>query len=223
MPDASSAAERLDRLLAALKLGGVALATTVQAFRLDAVDDDVIRGLRLGPRHAPRSSGGLLLPTFMPKAPERIVGLIRVRPSQGRHGFIGRPVGIAGPISVVSAPRVVLVDAPMLALRLYDRGIQNVAIVEHLDVLTTLVPWIAQRTVVLASHRYAGIEAMRNALPAHLRQQVESAMLRSCEGSSPDDDLKRIGATFGQLRFFHKRRWWELTPQEWNRRRSRNW
>lgn len=198
---ASSPSDRADRRVVAVLRAwakvGVTSAETVRAFRLDVVDAALIRSLPLGPRRGPRYQAGLLIPTFDPGEPEKIVGLVRVQDGQRRHGFLGNPAGIAGPASISTAERVVLTDAPLLALRLHQAGIQHVALVEEPAVLRPLAAWLRQRMVVLASYRHGGTRAMLAELPPDRRSETAKVVLPAFEGGS--EVLAELGVDPQQL------------------------
>lgn len=183
-PTSPRADRRVVAVLRAWAKAGITDSATVRAFRLDAVDAALIRSLPLGPRRGPRSRAGLLIPTFDPGEPEKFVGVVRVQDGQRRHGFLGSPAGIAGPASISTAEKVVLADAPLLALRLHQAGVQHVALIEEPAVLRPLAAWLRQRMVVLASYRHAGTRAMLAELPPDRRAETAKVVLPAFEGGS---------------------------------------
>jgi hypothetical protein len=199
-PSAASANRRIAAVLRSCSRAGITDPDTVRAFRLDAVDAALVRSLPLGPRRRPRSLGGLLIPTFNPSEPDKVIGLVRVQDAQHRHGFLGPPAGIAGAVDIASAKKVVLADAPLLALRLHQAGVQHVALVEEPAVLRPLANWLMQRTVALASYRKRGLAAMRAALPPTRQADATGALLQSFEGGSPAAALVALGFQRLQLR-----------------------
>ena len=108
--------------------------------------------------------GGLNLPTFDPRDPERVVGVIRMVPCQHKHHFATPPVGLACTSSIATEPRIVLVDAPLLGLRLAQAGVTGIAIVEDPAALVPLRDWLGQRELVIAGGKQRSVEAIANAL-----------------------------------------------------------
>ncbi|MCK6491480.1 MAG: hypothetical protein L6R48_24790, partial [Planctomycetes bacterium] len=119
---------------------------TVAAFRIGTVSDADVARICPGQRKLTRA--GLNLPTFDPRHPDILVGVIRLTPAQHLHRHIGPPAGIAAAPGLADAPRVVLVDNPLLGLRLHELGVAGVAIVEDPAVLAPLTDWLAAREVV---------------------------------------------------------------------------
>ncbi|MBA2480023.1 MAG: hypothetical protein H0V44_05120 [Planctomycetes bacterium] len=107
---------------------------------------------------------GMNLPTYDPRDPERVVGVVRLTPAQNHHRFITRHVGLACGADIASASRVVLADVPLLGLRLANYGVAGVAIVEDTAVLPPLVDWLHGRELVIAGFRSASRAAIRAAL-----------------------------------------------------------
>lgn len=94
------------------------------------------------------SSSGISIPTFDPRHPTTVVGVVRLTPSQNKHGFVTPPIGVACAADVMTAPRLVLVDNPLLGLRLAQAGVVGVAIVEDSAALLPLTDWLQARDVV---------------------------------------------------------------------------
>ncbi len=152
-----------------LRMHGVIDPATIAAFRLDGVDDATLTRLRTAPgwkqRQRPFGLNGVNFPTGDPRQPNVILGAGRLSFTQGQHGFITSPVGIAGPTDLDRHERVVLVDSLLLALRLHQAGVRDVALVEDAVVLAPLLPWLAsRREVILVSHKRAGLAAMASVL-----------------------------------------------------------
>lgn len=138
---------------------------TWSAFRMGQVDAATI--LRLWPGGRRRvAQAGLLVPTFDPREPMVIRGLLRLMISQHGAGCVGEPCGIAGPSELATAPRVVLVDSLLLGLRLHQAGVRGVAVVQDPAVLAALRAWWSSRTVVIASTAAPRAEALAAALAA---------------------------------------------------------
>jgi hypothetical protein len=124
-------------------------ADTAAAFRLDTVPDADLARLLTPRQRVHLAPSGIWLPTCDPRQPATITGLIRLTQAQNKHAFIGHPAGIACPVATATAPRVVLVDSPLLGLRLHEHGVAGVAIVEDAAVLDPLTDWLAAREVVI--------------------------------------------------------------------------
>jgi len=144
---------------------GITAPETWAAFRLGTPAPAVLARLGLTGRKAP-GPGGISVPTWTPEAPQRVAGLVRLNFGQSKHRFITPFAGIAGSTLVLTAPRIVLADHPLLALRLHQAGAMGgaVALVEDSVVLPPLVSWLANRDIVLVSYRADGLAAMRAAL-----------------------------------------------------------
>lgn len=123
-------------------------ADTAAAFRIDAVSDGDLARLLTPRQRAHLTASGIWLPTMDPRSPATITGLIRLTPAQHLHRHIGPVAGIAGAPGLAEALRVVLVDNPLLGLRLHERGVAGIAIVEDPAVLIALADWLAAREVV---------------------------------------------------------------------------
>lgn len=146
-----------------LRSVGLTDPATWAAFRLGQFDpSDRDRAGLTGIRLA--TGTALDLPTFDPRDPERVLGLIRMTEVRHRHRFITDPVGLAGPLDLRDQAVVVLVDTPLLGLRLHQAGVRGAAVVEDPQVLPALLPWLSTRTLVLASHRHADLETLRRTL-----------------------------------------------------------
>lgn len=131
-----------------LRSQGVTDERTWAAFRLGTVSDADLHRLLTSTQLRQLRPSGIWLPTFDPHKPEVITGLIRLTPAQNQHRIMGTPTGLAGPADLDQRRRVVLVDNPLLALRLHERGVPGVAIVEDPAVLLPLTAWLAAREVV---------------------------------------------------------------------------
>lgn len=143
---------------------GVTSAATRDAFRLDRMTPaDVARFACTGKR-ALRPVHGLSIPTFDPRDPDRVLGIVRLNYAQNKHRFITPPAGIAGPVDLVDQPQVVLTTSPLTALRLHQAGVHHVALVEDPAVLVPLRDWLLERSVVLALHQRREADALRVAL-----------------------------------------------------------
>ncbi len=85
-----------------------------------------------------------------------------MREGAGRiqHAFIGVPRGLGGPTDLDRHLRVVLADAPFLAMRLHQAGVAGVALAEDPAVLPPLRDWLVGRDLVVAGYRRCGIDAL---------------------------------------------------------------
>ncbi len=131
-----------------LRAQGIMDPATWQALRVDAVADSDLTRLLTPRQRAHLLPQGLWLPTFDPREPQRIIGLIRLSPSQNQHRFVSAPAGLASPSDLNQHARVVLCDHPLRAMRLYERGVRGIAIVEDPAVLLPLTAWLSAREVV---------------------------------------------------------------------------
>jgi len=109
---------------------------------------------------------GLLIPTFDPREPEKPIGLVRQNYAQNKHAFVTERTGVGCSTDCASHARLVLADAPLLALRLIQAGVRGVLLVEAPSVLGPLLDWLASRELVLASYKPQGLEALKAAVNA---------------------------------------------------------
>ncbi|MBA3707212.1 MAG: hypothetical protein H0W83_00155 [Planctomycetes bacterium] len=144
---------------------GITSPETWSAFRLGTPAPAVLARLGLTGRKAP-GAGGVSIPTWQPETPDRMAGLVRLTPGQHRHRFASVPAGIGGPITVATAPRVVLANNPLLALWLHQCGVEDVALVEEMGVLPPLAAWLRSRTLICAAHNQNDLQAMESGLAA---------------------------------------------------------
>ena len=144
-------------------------------------------------------TSGINLPTYDPRAPERVVGVIRLTPAQNQHRFASPPVSIGCAVTIANAQRVVLVDGPLSGLRLAQAGVEHVALVEDPTTLGPLVEWLAGREVVIAAHRHARINAMKAAL-GEVGARAIIAPINSDIGLSPDSTFAILGITKDAVR-----------------------
>ncbi|MEK7414230.1 MAG: hypothetical protein AAB263_13025 [Planctomycetota bacterium] len=137
-------------------------AATAAAFRVGAVDDATLTHLCPGLR---RLTGvGVNMPTFDPRHPDVPVGVIRLTPAQHLHRFMSAPAGLACASDLDQRKRVVLCDNPLMAMRLYEAGVVDVALVEDPAVIASLHDWFAAREVVLLSTKTKRLADMQSAL-----------------------------------------------------------
>lgn len=165
--------------------------STWDAYRLGQVDAAIYERLGLVGRRLPRG-GGVSIPTCDPRQPDQIVGVVRLTPAQNKHTFASAPAGLACPIDIDNRSRVVLVDAPLLALRLHQAGVHDVALVEDPAVLAPLADWLVRREVLLASYTAAGLNRLAGAMPAALIQ-VQRVLM----SMSPDRTSDGVRALLG--------------------------
>jgi hypothetical protein len=157
-PALSSAAQEY------LRAQGITDERTWAAFRLEHVDAATQARFGFGGQWRLRPEHGISIPTFDPRDPGTITGIIRQCYGQNQHRFVTDPVGLAGPADLAHLPRVVLTTAPLTAMRLHQDGVLDVALVEDLAALAPLRPWLAEREVILAVHKLASVAPMRTAL-----------------------------------------------------------
>ncbi len=144
------------------------------------------RTLRLG------MPGTILMPTFHPGEPEKVVGFIRLTASWDLHRFATPPAGLACTADIINAPRVVIADVPLLGLRLANLGVGGVAVVEDPAVLPPLVEWLSTREVVIAGFRTASRAAIRAALGEVGARAIDVVMLPEI-GRSPAASMRVLG------------------------------
>lgn len=156
-----------------LRTEGITDPSTWAAFRLGTVTDADLHRLLTMPQRRQLRPAGFWLPTFDPRQPAILAGLIRLTPAQHKHTFIGRPAGIAGPVDLDQHHRVVLTTAPLTALRLHQAGVDGVALVEDAAVLAPLLPWLTTKELVIVSHQHQAIAAIQRALGELPARQVQ--------------------------------------------------
>lgn len=188
-----------------LKDNGITDERTWSAFRIGTGDPEILSSLADAERERLKSmklitwnnrlalaGSGAFLPTFDPRSPENVTGFIRLCPAQNKHHFATTPLGLACGPDIDSAKRVVLVDSPWLAFRLAQVGAKNVAIVESPEVLMPLKDWMASKTLVLASYRNDGLDAMKAALGT-LAANVTTLLFMPDLRRSPPTSLEALG------------------------------
>jgi hypothetical protein len=196
---------------ALLRSAGITDPATWAAFRLGAGGDSLAAGLdpnaweqckALGLRR--QSVGfvlagpGINIPTVDPRDPGRTIGFVRILPAQAKHRFATAPAGIACAADIGQQLRVVLVDAPLLALRLHQAGVRGVALVEDPVVLVPLQSWLAERQVFVVSQRKAGLAALVAAL-GPIGGAATPVQVQGDLGLSSDEALDLLGLDRGVL------------------------
>lgn len=177
------------RQLTYLDQQGISTATAA-AFRVDAVPEaDLARLLRPNQR---TSRSGCWLPTCDPREPAQIAGLIRLTPAQHHHRFVTPPVGLAGDPAGWTGRRIILTDSPLQAMRLHQRGVTAVAVVDDPAVLLSLLDWLAGRELIVASFRAHSRAAIISAL-GHLGKQARDLTLLPELDRSPAVTLAALG------------------------------
>jgi len=142
--------------------------------------------------------GGLNLPTFDPREPDRVLGFIRMNQAQDKHRVSGVPKGVAGAVGLGQEPRIIMVDAPLVGLRLAQAGVAGVVVVEDPVVLPPMLPWLAERSVVITCWRKANITAMRTAL-GHLGESATVLPISGNLAQSPITSLQGLGLDVAAL------------------------
>jgi hypothetical protein len=178
-------------VLAYLRSQGITSEATWDAFRLDQVADADLHRLLTPTQIRQLRLGGIWLPTFDPREPATIAGLVRLTPAQNQHRCIGTIAGIAGPCDLDRYDRVVLVTNPLVGMRLHQAGLHDVAIVEEAAALVALRPWLARRRVIIATHKQVTAAAVRSALGEH-GQDAEVVIL-AMEGDFSDPVRATLG------------------------------
>lgn len=201
---------RLDAT-AFLREEGITDQTVWAAWRIGAGDEAMLDGLDAADRARLDDLGvvyrqrnqlagpGISLPTCDPRTPERVVGVVRLTPGQNKHRFATKPLGLAVPLGFGNPRRVILVDAPLLALRLFQAGARNVALAEDPAVLAPLADWFAGREVVVASYKRYCAERLRAGL-GPLAERAEIAQVQPEIRNSEVGVLAALGldrAAFG--------------------------
>jgi hypothetical protein len=113
------------RAAAYLRENGITGLEGAALFRAGVADDGLWESLSKEDRdkldacglRALANPSGLLIPTFDPREPERPIGLVRQNYAQNKHAFVTERQGVACGIDCASHARLVLCDAPLLALR----------------------------------------------------------------------------------------------------------
>jgi hypothetical protein len=171
------------------------LAETRAAFRLEQASPAALARLGLTGRRA-LGSGGVSLPTFDPRTPHVLAGVVRLNFAQNVHRFVTAPAGIAGPITLADAECVVLADNSLLAMKLYQEGVVNVALVEDLAVLAPLADWLRGRKLICVSYRGRDLARMQAAL-ADLGITATGHVV-SMSGKLSDDVRAKLGLAVGE-------------------------
>lgn len=171
---------------------------TRAAFRLEQATPAALARLGLTGRRA-LGSGGVSLPTFDPQTPHVLAGVVRLNFAQNVHRFATAPAGIAGPVAVATAKRVVLADNPILAMRLYQEGVVNVALVEDLAVLAPLADWLRGRELICVSYRGRDLARMQAAL-ADLGITAAGCVLSMVPGRVSAESRTLLGMAVGEVR-----------------------
>lgn len=149
-------------------------------------------GLRTVRGKCALSSSGLLVPTYDPREPEKPLGLVKQNYAQNKHGFVTAARGIALSSNLADCGRVVIADAPFLALRLAQAGVGGVVLAEVPDVLPALSDWLGSREIVLASFKSAGCAALKSALGS-LGARTACATVHGELHKSSHDALSLLG------------------------------
>jgi hypothetical protein len=150
---------------------GITDQSTWSAFHLDQVDEETWE--RLGFTVRRRSFGnGISIPTFDPRQPGYVVGVVRLTPGQNKHAFASAPAGLAGRVDLGPADRIIIADNPLLAMRLHQAGVPGVVLAEEPAVLPALLDWLDGRPLVVVGYKPAGISAIRAALGRHAERAV---------------------------------------------------
>ena len=105
-------------------------------------------------------SGGIIIPTFLPTDPTRIVGVARLAPAQRKHAMLTTPaLGFGGSAAALASPCPILAVGIPLALRLAGLGVREVLLVENTAVLAASADTLRGRRVRLLASKQADVNA----------------------------------------------------------------
>ena len=122
--------------------------------------------------------GGIIIPTFNPRKPDLVVGLIKHSFTQNRHAFLMPPSGVACRSDIASNERIIVSDTPLLGLRLAQAGANGgIMIAETPEVLTPLLDWLKGRKLALVSYKKERLDALKQSLGA-LAQDAQAVTVR---------------------------------------------
>jgi hypothetical protein len=164
---------------------------------LDELDDAarqrmIALGLSSTQGHNPLAGSGVVLPTYDPREPQHPVGFVGLRRAQNKHGFLTPPKGLACAADVNAAGKIILADAPLLALRLTQEGGQGVCLVEDLAVLPPLADWLITKTLIVASCKKGRLRSLKDALSA-LGVEADPALVNANLPYTPESSLGLLG------------------------------
>lgn len=189
-PALPPAVDLADAAQSYLRSQGITDPRTWTEFRLGQVTDADLDRLLTPAQRQKRHTSGIWLPTFDPTAPAISTGLVRLTPAQNKHAFLSTPAGIAAAPDIGQHRRIILCDAPLLALLLHQAGVVNVALVEDPAVLAPLAAWLRGREVVIAAHDATGLSALRSGLG--LGGDAAQAVLVSTAHQRWGNDIRRF-------------------------------
>ncbi len=190
--------------LALLARIGITDEATVSAFGVGAGDAAFLGGLTDDDRSAMTTGGllyrcrsplagpGFVIPTRDPRDFQTVLGFVKVTPGQLKHTFLGPPAGVACAAESAESPRIILCDQPLLALRLHQAGACGVVLVEDPAVLPPLLPWLAQRSLLLVSQKARSLERLAAAL-GDGAEKAERLLLPSEMGRIPVTSYAVLG------------------------------
>lgn len=117
-----------------------------------------------GGRRNVLAGSGVAMATFDPREPEQPVGFVRITRVQNKHRFVTVPRGLGCTADVADAERLIVADAPLLALRLAQAGAVGVVLAEDPAVLPPLHDWLAARDVLLVATKAPRLAALHRAM-----------------------------------------------------------
>lgn len=136
---------------------------------LDADDEAALHALGI-PTSGPgwksmMRGGGVVIPSFLPADPTRVVGLVRLTPAQHKHAMLTTPpLGLGGTRSAFISPTPILVLGVPLALRLAGVGLSDVLLVENTEQLANCATAFVGKSLRLVAGKSAEMDALRAAL-----------------------------------------------------------
>ena len=125
--------------------------------------------------------GGVILPTYNPENPLKPVGFIKQNYGQNKHAFATPPNGLACTADVNEHKKIIVADAPLLALRLAGAGAKGVVVAEGVQVVENLKDWFTGREVVFASYREQWKTAFLSAVPNAEAVKAHTSVMDSSE------------------------------------------
>ena len=175
-----------------LCVNGIADEQVLAAYRIGIGDPDLLNmlsnaererliGIGLVPRKRANTlwNSGVLLPTFMPGDASRPVGLIKIFYGQSKHGFATAPAGLACTSDINDQMRVIIVDTPLLALRLSSAGAKGVVVAEVPEVLPPIYDWLKDREIILASYKQTELANLKKVLAPDVAARAKVAKVHT--------------------------------------------
>lgn len=178
-----------ERALAFLKKNGVTDQTVLRNYRVgagypalfDNLAPDTRAHLKQWKLIPPRGQAylatkGLAIPLYHPERLSSPTSFVHISEVQNKFRMAGPVAGIACPPDVNDHDRIVIVDSPLVMLRIAQFGVKGVVLAPDPAVLVDLVDWLRSRHLVVASIRTDKAAALQNVL-RDLRLDHEVAVL----------------------------------------------